>query len=79
MTTGPPHGLFEDALVGIQRQLPPDTVLKACISCAFSDYHPAGSGLSAILACSRDNKAAYLQVSGKSVCVCSPAVIGQAA
>ena len=60
-----PHGFFEDALGDIQRQLPPDTLLKACISCAFSDYHPAGSGLSGSLACFRDNKAAYLQVSGK--------------
>lgn len=65
VATTRPHGFLEDALADIQRQLPPDTELKACISCAFSDYHPAGSGLSGSLACFRDNKAAYLAVSGK--------------
>lgn len=65
VATTRPHGFFEDALADIQRQLPQDIVLKACISCAYSDYHPAGSGLSGSLACFRDNKAAYLQVSGK--------------
>lgn len=59
------HDDFEGALTEIQRQLPADTQLKACISCAFSDYNPAGSGLSGTLACFRDNKAGYLQVSGK--------------
>lgn len=66
VTTTRPHGFLEDALADIQRQLPQDTLLKACISCAFSDYSPAGSGLSGTLACFRDNKAAYLEVSGKS-------------
>ena len=65
VTSTRPHGSFEDALAGIQRQLPRGTRLKACISCAFSDYSPAGSGLSGSLACFRDNKAAYLEVSGK--------------
>jgi Family of unknown function (DUF6304) len=65
VTSMRPHGSFEDALAGIQRQLPRDTLLKGCISCAFSDYSPAGSGLSGSLACFRDNKAAYLEVSGK--------------
>ena len=65
VATTRPHGFFEDALADIQRQMPRDIVLKACISCAYSDYHPAGSGLSGSLACFRDNKAAYLQVSGK--------------
>ena len=61
-----PYGFFEDALADIQRQLPPGTVLKACVSCALSDYHPAGSGLSGSLACFRNNKTAYLEVSGKN-------------
>lgn len=65
VTTTRPHGLFEDALADVQRQLPQDIILKACISCAFSDYNPAGSGLSGTLACFRDNKAAYSGVSGK--------------
>jgi hypothetical protein len=59
------HGYFETALADIQRQLPPGLTLKACISCAFSDYSPAGNGLFAGLACFRDNKEAYLAVSTK--------------
>ena len=38
MATTRSHGLFEGALADIQRQLPRDTVLKACIGCAYSDY-----------------------------------------
>jgi Family of unknown function (DUF6304) len=65
VTTTRPYGFFEEALADIQRQLAADTYLKACISCAYSDYSPAGSGLSGSLACFRDNKAAYRAVSGK--------------
>jgi len=61
-----PLGCQEQSPVATGRpNLPRDILLKACISCAFSDYHPAGSGLSGTLACFRDNKAAYLQVPGK--------------
>lgn len=59
------HGLFETALADIQRQLPADTDLKACISCALADYLPAGNGLFGTLACFRDNQQAYLQAHSK--------------
>jgi hypothetical protein len=59
------HDDFESALADIQRQLPPGLTLKVCISCAFSDYSPAGNGLFGGLACFRGNKEAYLAVSSK--------------
>ncbi|HET9111092.1 MAG TPA: DUF6304 family protein, partial [Ktedonobacterales bacterium] len=58
-------GYFEDELLDIQQALPEGTYLQACITCAFSDYLPAGHGLFGSLACFRDNKAAYRQVTGK--------------
>jgi hypothetical protein len=58
-------GLFEDELLDIQKQLPPDVYMRACINCAFSDYNPAGQGLFGCLACFRDNKRAYLAVRDK--------------
>ncbi|WP_433074500.1 DUF6304 family protein [Dactylosporangium sp. CA-052675] len=59
------HADFEAALIEVQRALPPGAGLKACISCAFSDYHPAGVVMFAGLACFRDNKAGYRAVHGK--------------
>ncbi|MEU8889624.1 DUF6304 family protein [Streptomyces sp. NPDC048442] len=35
---------FAGALAEIQRQLPSGSYLKSCLSCAFSDYFPGGSG-----------------------------------
>ena len=58
-------GWFEDELLDIQRELPVNTSLKACILCAFSDYSPAGHGLFGGLACFRDHKAEYRAVNGK--------------
>lgn len=65
MATSTSHGLFETALAEIQRQLPAGTSLKACISCALSDYSPAGNGLFGTLACFRGNQRGYLQVRSK--------------
>lgn len=62
---GTSGGIFEDELRDLQQALPQGAYLKACISCAFSDYSPAGHGLFGSLACFRDNKAAYRQVNGK--------------
>ncbi|MDH6213389.1 DUF6304 family protein [Streptomyces pseudovenezuelae] len=56
---------FEDALHEVQRQLPRAARLKACVSCAWSDYHPVGHGLMGGLACFRDVKELYRQVDGK--------------
>lgn len=59
-------GWFEDELLDIQRQLPEGAFLKACITCAFSDYSPGGHGLFGGLACFRDNKSGYKSVKSKS-------------
>ena len=58
-------GWFEGELLDIKNQLPDDTFMRACIDCAFSDYHPAGSGMFGCMACFRDNKEAYLSVQSK--------------
>jgi Family of unknown function (DUF6304) len=58
-------GWFEDELLDIQRQLSEGTHLKACITCAYSDYSPAGHGLFGHLMCFRGNKVGYLKVKGK--------------
>lgn len=60
------HGDFETALAAVQRQLPAGHELKACISCAYSDYSPAGNGLYGDLACFRDNPQPYLSVKSKA-------------
>lgn len=65
LTTAPREHM-EDALLDLQRQLPDGTRLRACISCAFSDYFPAGSGFIGLLACFRDHKDTYRTVTGKS-------------
>jgi hypothetical protein len=64
-TTERPHGLFELALEDIHRQLPADTYVMACITCAWSDYSPAGNGLFGSLACFRGVKDAYRGVRTK--------------
>lgn len=64
-SSGTSGGSFEDELRDLQHALPESAYLKACISCAFSDYSPAGHGLFGSLACFRGNKVAYRQVTGK--------------
>lgn len=59
------HDDFETALRDIQRGLPPGARIRACISCAWSDYSPFGNGLMAGLACFRDVKDRYRLVEGK--------------
>jgi hypothetical protein len=59
------HADFETALIEVQRALPSGVDLKACISCAYSDYNPAGVPMFGGLACFRDNKAGYRAVTGK--------------
>lgn len=56
---------FESALDEIQAALPPPAYLKACVTCAFSDYYPGGLPLFAALACFRGNKAAYRRVKNR--------------
>ena len=59
-------GWFEDEMLDVQNQLPPGTHLRACITCAYSDYSPVGHGLFGSLACFRDNKSEYLAVRSKA-------------
>ena len=61
-----PHGSFEDALADIHRQLPAEQYVRACVACAWSDYHPAGNPLFGGLACFRGNKEAYRHVTDKA-------------
>ncbi len=62
---GTSGGWFEDELHDLQAALPEGAYIKACINCAFSDYHPGGHGLFGGLACFRDEKEAYRTVMGK--------------
>lgn len=57
---------FASALATIQRLLPPEVRLRACIACAFSDYFPSPRrGLSGGLACFREAKDAYRDAAGE--------------
>lgn len=60
------HGWFDDALLEIETALPTGIFMKCCHTCAFSDYHPVGSGTFGGLACFRDHKEEYLSLKGKS-------------
>jgi hypothetical protein len=53
-------------MLDVQNQLPSGTHLRACITCAYSDYSPVGHGLFGGLACFRDNKSEYLAVRSKA-------------
>ncbi|MCL7429719.1 DUF6304 family protein [Streptomyces sp. YS415] len=59
------HPDFEDALHEIGAALPGGARLKACISCAWSDYHPVGHGMMTGLACFRGAKDVYRRCDGK--------------
>jgi hypothetical protein len=60
------HGWFEDELLEIHKLLPPQTYLKSCFNCAFSDYCPAGCGLFGCMACFRNTKQEYRSLTGKA-------------
>jgi hypothetical protein len=58
-------GYFEDELLSLQSSLPPGSYLKACISCAHSDYSPYGNRTFGGMACFRNLKNEYSQVKDK--------------
>lgn len=58
-------GVFETALLQIQRALPEDVYVKSCFNCAFSGYSPYGGGLWGMF-CHRNNKAAYVAATSKA-------------
>ena len=59
-------GHYEDELLELQNALPEGTSIKACITCAFSDYSPCGNGLFGGLACFRTVPEKYLAVESKA-------------
>jgi hypothetical protein len=60
------HCDFEEGLLGIQRQLPADFIIKACINCLYSDYSPLGNGSFGCMMCFRNIKEEYLRVHSKA-------------
>ncbi len=56
---------FECELLAIQKQLPQEAYMKACINCAFSDYSPYGNDTFGTLACFRGDKQGYRSVHSK--------------
>lgn len=64
--TSTPADDMEGALLDVQRRLPEGTRILACITCAFSDYYPAGSsGVIGSMGCFRDAKDSYRAVTDK--------------
>lgn len=59
-------GWFEDELLDIQRALPSDALMLACVSCQFSDYSVYGHGTFGDLLCFRGSKQEYLAVTNKT-------------
>jgi hypothetical protein len=58
-------GDFEAELIEIQRALPSDVYMKACINCALSDYSVYGKDIFGDMRCYRDNRGLYLKVRTK--------------
>jgi hypothetical protein len=65
ITSSSQSGYFEDELLDIQKQLPHNTYMHACINCMYSDYSPFGSGIFGDMMCFRNNKKQYLAVTSK--------------
>jgi Family of unknown function (DUF6304) len=59
-------GYFETALLNINSQLPPNTFVKCCFNCLYSDYSIYGNGLFGTMMCFRNIKTDYLKVKNKT-------------
>jgi hypothetical protein len=59
------YNTFDEQLTDLKSNIPADVYLKICWNCAFSDYHPTGSGSFGDLACFRNTKNEYRQVIDK--------------
>lgn len=59
------YAAFDEQFTELKKQLPPDVYLKTCWNCAFSDYHPVGSGSFGGLGCFRNMKEEYQTVKDK--------------
>lgn len=62
---GSRSGYFENELLDIHMQLPEGMYMRTCLFCAFSGYHPVGSGLFGDLSCFRRAKQPFLAAKGK--------------
>jgi hypothetical protein len=60
------YGYFEQELSFIQRSLPQDVYIKACINCAYSDFGPY-QGMFGALGCYRGNKEEYLRIRSSQI------------
>jgi Family of unknown function (DUF6304) len=60
------EGYFETALLNINSQLPPNTIVKCCFNCLYSDYSIYGNGLFGTMMCFRNAKEDYLKVKNKT-------------
>jgi len=58
-------GWFEDELLSLRSLMPSGTYLKACFSCAHSDYSPYGHRMFGGMACFRTLKEEYSRVKDK--------------
>lgn len=58
-------GWVEDELLEIQKQLPENVFIQACINCQYSDYSPIGNGAFGKMMCFKNMKQEYLQVKSK--------------
>lgn len=55
---------FEGGLLRLEQALPDGVRIKACITCLYSDYSPAGHGLTGMI-CHRNHRQSYLAVRSK--------------
>ncbi len=56
---------IEDALIGLQNQLPENIYLKTCLSCKYSNYSPYGNGMFGNIYCFKKLKKELKQVKQK--------------
>jgi len=58
-------GGFEDEIIELQQQLPEGALIRACATCAFSDYSVYGHGMFGDMFCFQDQRQEYLAVRSK--------------
>jgi hypothetical protein len=59
-------GVFEDALLSLNKKLPKNCYFKICFNCSFSDYFYGGSGCFGSMLCFKDISDDYLKVKTKA-------------
>ena len=59
------YNSFDEQLAELRDGFPDGLYLKTCWNCAFSDYHPVGSGIFGDLGCFRNTKSEYKRVKDK--------------